>query len=91
MDLEQIPLAHEGSSGEDQQHDVFGIRRLGHSGKEPDVQLCVQADAGSGSPLKPSLRPARLNTALDVRSSGTSSESTEVKGKDLVGNESVLS
>ena len=35
--------------------------------------------------------PQRLNAALDVRSSGTSSESTEVKGKDLVGNESVLS
>jgi hypothetical protein len=47
--VEEIPLAQEGSSGEDQKHGVFGIRRLGHSGEEPDVQLCVQADAGSGS------------------------------------------
>ena len=67
VDLEQIPLAHEGSSGEDQQHDVFGIRRLGHSGKEPDVQLCVQADAGTGSSHHLAALPARLNTALDFR------------------------
>ena len=36
-------------------------------------------------------RPARLIAALDVRSSGRSWESTEVEGKDLLGNESVLS
>ena len=82
MDLEQIPLAHEGSSGEDQQHDVFGIRRLGHSGKEPDVQLCIQADCGPGSSLKSNIfAPQRLNAALDVRSSGRSRESIEVKLK----------
>ncbi len=35
--------------------------------------------------------PQRLNAALDVRSSGRSRESPEVEGKDLLGNESVLS
>jgi len=35
--------------------------------------------------------PQRLNAALDVRSSGRSRESTEVEGKDLLGNGSVLS
>ena len=62
-----------------------------HCGKQPDVQLCVQADAGTGSSHHLAALPARLNTALDVRSSGRSGESTEVEGKDLLGNESDLS
>ena len=61
-----------------------------HRGKQPDVQLCVQADAGTGPSFNKAARPARLNTALDVRSIGRSRESTEVEGKDLLGHESVL-
>jgi hypothetical protein len=49
---------------EDQEHVGFGSRGLVLGGKKPEIQLCVQADAGSGSWLNPSLRPARLNTAL---------------------------
>ena len=37
-----------------------------HCGKQPDVQLCVQADAGTGSSHHLAALPARLNTALGV-------------------------
>ena len=36
-----------------------------HCGKQPDVQLCVQADAGTGSSHHLAALPARLNTALE--------------------------
>ena len=49
----------------DQRHDAHGNWRLGNNGKEPDVQLCVQADAGIGSSFDLAVRPARLNTALE--------------------------
>ena len=38
-----------------------------HRGKKPDVQLCVQADAGTGSSHHLAALPARLNTALGIK------------------------
>ena len=55
-----------GLGREDQRHDAHGNWRLGNNGKEPDVQLCVQADAGTGSSFNLAVRPARLNTPLEL-------------------------
>ena len=61
-----VELAERSAEVEDEEHVGFGSRGFVLHGKKPEIQLCVQADAGSGSWLKPSLRPARLNTSLDL-------------------------
>ena len=69
---------------EDQQHDGQGSWRLGHNGKEPDLQLCVQADAGTGSSFFLAERPARLNTALEI----TRIAEVELVKRDKAGDDS---
>jgi len=42
-----------------------------------EVQLCIQADAGTGSSFNPATRPARLNAALDLMNLTSENSSTQ--------------
>ena len=58
-------LAQQTSREEDQQHVSFRGRVLGLYGKKPEIQLCNQADCGTGSSLKSDISvPQRLIAAL---------------------------
>ena len=61
-----MELAERSAEVEDQEHVAFGSRGFVLGSKKPEIQLCVQADAGCGSSHKSCLRPARLNTALGI-------------------------
>ena len=56
------------SGEEDQEHESSRGRVLGLYGKKPEIQLCNQADCGTGSWLKPAICvPQRLIAALGVK------------------------
>ena len=58
------------------EHEYSRGRVLGLYGKKPEIQLCNQADCGTGSWLKSDIYvPQRLIAALDFRSSGGALES----------------
>ena len=63
-------LAQQTSREEDQQHVSFHGRVLGLYGKKPEIQLCNQADCGTGSWVKSDISvPQRLIAALGLSTS----------------------
>ena len=61
-----MELAETSAEVEDQEHVAFGSRGFVLGSKKPEIQLCVQADAGTGSSHNLAALPARLNTALGL-------------------------